>query len=288
VGITAKLHFVDPKAEVDVWRQLALLVPLSETTLDLDFRACAAIHPARLGGASHDPRPGSAFLPLPRHAPSAKQLTAWKKSFVTHLYQNERVELLACPPLKVVARADESPAAFQARVDQLARERRDEEVQALRAKYDPKFQQMQAKLDALGAKLQAERAEVTAKQVDTAAAFGNAFLGAIMGRSVVSGANVRRGASAVRSAGRVQKEAGDVARAEEQLAALHEKWAALQAEANAKLAALQSRAPGVGLVLTRSQLAPRKADTDLGTLALVWLPFRRDASGHSTFAFDWR
>jgi Helicase HerA, central domain len=288
LGLTAKLHFVDAKSEVDVWRHLALLVPLAETTLDLDFHACAVIAPARLSGASHEPLPGSAFLPLPQRAPSAKQLTAWRKSFVTHLYQKERLELLACSALKLVARQDESPAAFQARVQQLAREQRDDEVEALRAKYDPKFQQMQAKLGALQGKLQRERSEAAAKRVDTAAAFGNAFLGAIMGRSVVSASNVRRGASAVRSAGRAKKEAGDVARAEEQLAALHEKWAALQAEANAKLAALHESAPGAALQLTRTQLSPRKADTDLGTLALVWLPFRRDASGSSMFAFDWR
>ena len=31
---------------------------------------------------------------------------------------------------------------------------------------------------------------------------------------------------------------------------------------------------------------PRKADTDVGTLTLVWLPFRRDASGASAYAFS--
>jgi hypothetical protein len=275
LGITAKLHFVDAKGGIDVWRNLALLVPLSESTLDLDFNACTAVNPALLGSGAHEPLDGSAFLPLPKRAPNAKQLAAWKKSFVTHLYQKQRLELLACPSLKLVGRPDESPAAFQARVDQLSREDRDDEVQALRAKYDPKFQQMQAKLEA------------TAKQVDTAAAFGSAMLGAIMGRSVASATNVRRGASAVRSAGRAKKEAGDVARAEEQRAALHEKWAALQAEANAKLAAVHAQAPGGAHEVTRTELAPRKADTDLGTLTLVWLPFRRDAAGSSAFAFSW-
>jgi hypothetical protein len=124
--------------------------------------------------------------------------------------------------------------------------------------------------------------------VDTAAAFGNAFLGAIMGRSVLSASNVRRGASAVRSANRAKKEVGDVDRTEAELAALHEKWAALQAEANAKLAAVHSSAPPSAVELTRSAVAPRKADTDVGTLTLVWLPFRRDAAGQSRFAFDWQ
>jgi hypothetical protein len=287
LGVTAKLHFVDAKAEVDVWRHLAMLVPLGETTLDLDFNACASLDPALLSSASHDPLPAAAFLPLPKRAPNGTQLTAWKKSFVTHLYQKERLELLACPALKLVARANETPDAFRARVDQIAREERDDEVQSLRAKYDPKFQQLQAKLEALSAKIDKERAEATAKQVDTAAAFGDAFLGAIMGRSVVSASNVRRSASAVRSAGRAKKEVGDVARAEEQRAALHEKWAALQAEANAKLAALHAKAPGTALEVTRAQIAPRKADTDVGTLTLVWLPFRPGASGASVFAFAW-
>jgi hypothetical protein len=288
LGLTAKLHFVDAKAKVDVWRDLAVLVPLAETTLDPSFQSRAPIDPARLRSARHEPLPGAAFLPLPQRSPSAKQLAAWKKSFVTHLYQTERLELWACPALKLVAKPEETLAAFQARVDQLAREERDDAVQELRAKYDPKFVQMQTKLEALRSKLQSERAQATAQQVDTAAAFGNAFLGAIMGRSVISASNVRRGASAVRSANRAKKEAGDVDRTEAELAALHEKWAALQAEANAKLAALHASAPPSALELTRSAVAPRKADTDVGTLTLVWLPFRRDAAGQSRFAFDWQ
>jgi len=96
---------------------------------------------------------------------------------------------------------------------------------------------------------------------------------------------VRRGASAVRSAGRAKKQAGDVTRVQEQRAELHEKWAALQAEANAKLAALQARAPS-SLEVTRNQLAPRKTDIDVGTLALVWLPFRRDPSGAPSYSFS--
>jgi Type IV secretion-system coupling protein DNA-binding domain len=287
IGVTAKLHFVDAKAGVDTWRHLAILVPLAEQTLDLDFSVGTAVNPALLLTAAHEPLAGATFLPLPKRAPTVKQLTSWKKSFVTHLYQQQRVELLACPALELTARADESPAAFRARVDQAARESRDEEVEALRAKYDPKFKQMQTKLDAIDAKLAREQAESSAKQVDTAAAFGGAVLGALLGRSAVSATTVRRGASVVQSAGRAKKEAGDVARTLQQRALLHEKWAALQAEANAQLAALQSKVPGPGLELTRAQVSPRKADTDVGTLTLVWLPFRRDPAGNPAWAFSW-
>ena len=284
VGATAKLHFVGAKAAVDIWRHLAILAPLNEGTLDLDFAAGTSIDPAHFGNAHAEPLPGSAFLPLPKRPPTAKQLSAWKRSFVTHLYQQERLELLACPALKLVAQPNETPAAFHARVQQLAREARDEEVQALRKKYDPKFEQLQNKLSVLDAKLASERAESSAKQIDSAAAIGGALLGALLGRSPASATNVRRGASAARSVGRATKEAGDVARAQEQRAALLEKWAALQAEANARLADVHARAPGAGVEITRAPLSPRKADTDVGTLMLVWLPFRRDAAGNPSYA----
>jgi hypothetical protein len=286
IGVSAKLHFVDAKSGVDHWRSLAVLVPLTEQTLDLDFGAQTAVKVELLTTAAHSPVAGGSFLPLPKRSPSAKQLAIWKKSCATHLYQHERLELLACPALKLVARADESPAAFQARVDQQAREARDGAVQQLRAKYDPKFQQLKAKLEAIEGKLAQERAQASAQQVDTVAAIGSTLLGALMGRSAVSATTVRRGASAVRSAGRTKKEMGDVGRAEEQRAALHEKWTALQAEANAKLAALQSRVPGPSLEISKNRLAPRKADIDVGTLSLVWLPFRRDAAGTPSYAFS--
>jgi len=285
IGVTAKLHFVDSKAGVDHWRNLGILVPLSEQTLDLDFAASQAVRPELLTSAGHEPIAGAGFLPLPKRAPSAKQQASWKKSFTTHLYQEQRLELLACPALKAVALPGEPAAAFQVRLDQQAREERDAAIQELRAKYDPKFEQMKTKLEAIEGKLAQERAESTAQQVDTVAAVGSALLGAIMGRSAVSATTVRRGASAVRSAGKAKKQAGDVTRVEEQRAQLHEKWSALQAEANAKLAALQSRAPS-SLEITKSQIAPRKTDIEVGTLALVWLPFRRDVAGTPSYAFS--
>jgi hypothetical protein len=286
VGVVAKLHFVDAKAGVDVWRNFAFLVPLAEQTLDLDFAAGTSGNSQLLLAGAHEPVVGASFLPLPKRSPSQKQLTGWKKSLVTHLYQQQKLELLACPALKLLAQPNESAAAFRARVDQQAREARDLAVQALRAKYDPKFQQLQSKLDAVEGKLAEERAQASAKQVDTAAAFGGALLGALMGRSAISATNVRRGASAVRSAGRAKKELGDVARVEEQRVALHEKWAALQAEANAKLAELQAKAPGTSLEIVSTAVAARKADTDVGTLTLVWLPFRRDTTGNPSYAFS--
>ena len=286
VGVTAKLHFVDAKAGIDVWRNLAILVPLAEQTLDLDFATGSAVNPAVLASTVHEPTPGATFLPLPKRTPTQKQITSWKKSFVTHLYQNEKLELLSCPTLALTAEPNESRAAFRARVDQLAREERDAAVQALREKYDPKFQQLQTKLDAIQGKLEQEQADVSAKRIDTAAAFGGAVLGALIGRSALSVGTVRRGASVVRSAGRVKKEQGDVERAEAQQDALREKWAALQAEANAQLAALQAQG-GPAHPISNTQLTPRKADTDVGTLTLVWLPFRRDASGNPAYAFNW-
>jgi hypothetical protein len=155
----------------------------------------------------------------------------------------------------------------------------------LRAKYDPKFQQLQAKLEAVEGKIAKERSEASASEVDTVAAIGSTLLGALMGRSAVSATTMRRGASAVRSVGRAKKQVGDVARAEDERTELREKWAALQAEANAQLAALQAKAPGASLEISRAQLSPRKADTDVGTLTLVWLPFRRDAAGAPSYAF---
>lgn len=283
IAVSAKLHFVDAKAGVDHWRALTLLVPLVESTLDLDFALAASASAQLLASGVHEPLVGAAFLPLPKRAPSAKQLTGWKKSVATHLLQ-QRLELLACASLKLSAMANESAAAFLARVDQQAREERDGAVQALRTKYDPKFQQLQAKLDAVENKLAEQRAQAGAKQVDAAAAIGSTLLGALLGRSALSATTLRRGASVVRSANRAKKELGDVGRVEEQRAALREKWAALQAEANAKLAALRAKAPGPSHEISRAQIAPRKADIEVGTLALVWLPFRRDAAGHASYA----
>ena len=64
-------------------------------------------------------------------------------------------------------------------------------------------------------------------------------------------------------------------RAEADAAALREKWAALQAEANEALRALQADpALGAPTSMDTVRIAPRKGDTSIDRCVVAWVPFR--------------
>ncbi|MGH7856793.1 MAG: hypothetical protein ACREQY_05630, partial [Candidatus Binatia bacterium] len=77
---------------------------------------------------------------------------------------------------------------------------------------------------------------------------------------------------AVRSLGRSSKEAGDVARASESLAALREQRAALDAEIAAALDAAETRLDPLSEALEPVVLRPKKSDVDVQRVVLAWVP----------------
>ena len=283
----AKLHFVNAKAGVDTWKSLALLAPLSASDVDVQWERATPAAEGFTASAQGAPEPSAAFLPLPKQAANVKKLAEWKKAFALHLYQHQALTLSECKALKLSSNPGEDPAAFRARLAQGARESRDALLAKVKQKYDPKFERLKAQWAALEAKIDKERAEATASQVDSIAAVGSTVLGALFGRSALSATTVRRGASAVKSAGRMSKQRGDVVRAEDQLAALREQWAELQAEANESLQAVQNEGSPEQLEITETQIAARKADINVTSWMLVWLPYRELPNQPPAPAFSW-
>ena len=82
---------------------------------------------------------GASYDPLPAPASQPKNYEAWKKSFSTWTYGSTKLELLrsAAPPL--VSQPGETEGQFRVRLQQAARESRDQAVDRLRQQYSPKL-----------------------------------------------------------------------------------------------------------------------------------------------------
>src|SRR4029079_2001994 len=69
----------------------------------------------------------------------AKALDGWRKDFSSWIYRSQRLELFESPSLQIASNPGESERDFRIRLQQFARERRDEAVEKLRQKYAPKI-----------------------------------------------------------------------------------------------------------------------------------------------------
>ncbi|MGH7587943.1 MAG: ATP-binding protein, partial [Gemmatimonadota bacterium] len=114
------------------------------------------------------------------------------------------------------------------------------------------------------------REEEQARQakLQTAVSIGATVLGTLFGRR-----GLGRATTAARGVGRSLDQAGDVGRAEENVAKLREELAALDAELRAEIEELGDRIDPLAETLEAITVRPEKNDVAPRIVALGWLPW---------------
>lgn len=267
----AKLHFVDARTSTDLWQAAGYVASFGDdgrTALWEEAKAVADFN----SQVDSEPVAGATFAELPGAALRAQSYPAWAEALGDTLYQTARLQLLRCEGLKLTSQAGESEGDFRARLDHAVRESRDLAVEKLRKKYETQVTSVQDQIRRAEDRVAREQAQYSQQKVQSAISIGATVLGALFGRSLRSAANVGRASTAMRSASRIGREKDDVERADESLDVLKQRLAALQAACEQEVAGIQSSLDAANLTLTNLELAPRKSDIAVGTVALVWTP----------------
>ncbi|MCX7817932.1 MAG: DUF87 domain-containing protein [Kiritimatiellae bacterium] len=265
----ARLHFVDPSADVDTWVSWAELAPISGGDGLPDWSA---------GRRLDEVPPLSApSAELVRSAPWSGMLPArsaqlWTKSFTVHLQQSAVLQLYRCLPLRMTSRPGEPEGEFRVRVGLALRERRDERVAEIRRRYAERLAALEQRIAAADQRVERERAQYRYQTMNATIAFGSVLLGALLGRKALGVGTVGRAATAMRSAGRIGRERGDVARAGEIAAQLRERLAALQQELQAELDRVAAECSPAAAPVEPFEIRPRKSDVVIELVALAWVP----------------
>jgi hypothetical protein len=274
----ARVRYFDKKANVDETQDLVVLTPIEDRPIPVDWTAAGEAAFA-LNDLEKSPAGSVQFGSLPPAAASLRSYTDWARDFVTWAYGSQQLELLRSPSSGHVSRAGEAERDFRVRLQQAARERRDESLEALRKKYAPKIAAFEEKVRK--AQLAVDREAEQARQagLQTAISVGATLLGAIMGRKVASKANLGKATTAVRGVGRSVQQQGDVGRAKETVQTYQQQLDELNAEFKQESDALGTRIDPLSEALETVIFKPRKTDIDVQLVALVWAPYRADASG---------
>jgi hypothetical protein len=230
-----------------------------------------------------DGEPGASYAELPELAEQSRSYTSWQRGLKDHVYRNCPLVLHTCKALKEVSKPGEDLGTFKIRLGQLARERRDLEVEKLRTKFAPKIQRMEAQIQRAQQKVETETSQMKHQATQSAISFGTSILGALLGRKTrgIGGAT-----SAARSASRAAKERGDVQRAKESLESLLPQKDELTAEYEAAVEQLKSDWDVAFLEIDETTIRPRKSDMAVSPVPLVWTPWAIDDRGRAEPLFD--
>jgi hypothetical protein len=280
----ADVRFTDSKSGIDTIRDFQILAPVSEGALALDWDR-GMMASISLEDLERTPSDGARFLPVPSSAGKAKSYDGWKKEFGGWLHRTQKLELFKSAASNELSRAGESEGDFRLRLQQAGRERRDRQIESLRRKYAPKVAALQERVRRADQQREKQEAESRSSQVQAAISVGASILGAFLGRKTISSANIGRATTAVRGAGRVLKESRDVSLAEENVSALQQKLADLEAQFTSEREALTAASDPLQEKLEVVCITPTKANITVRLVALAWVPHWQSASNALTPAW---
>ncbi len=273
----AKINFSDLKTRVDVTESKIYFTDVTDNAIPVTWDKAEEINvpPTDL---EKNPQPNATFEQLPSAATQSRNYSNWNRDFNNWLYGTQKVELFLSPSLKTVSRAGETESDFRIRLQQTARERRDEMVEQLRQKYASRIATLQERLRRAQQTVQKQAEQAKQAKLQTALSFGSTLLGAFTGRRI-SSTTISRASTAFKGVGRSMDESKDVDRANETVEAVQQQLATLQTEFNDETAALQQKIDPSTEVLTTVVIKPSKSDILVQLVSLVWVPYWQDPQG---------
>jgi len=282
---SAKVYFSDAKAKVDAERAVFRLARITDDALAVSWQEAQTLEFDE-SDLEREPAAEADYASLPPATVKAKSYDGWKRALLDDLYRNQTLELFRSPGLGQLSQVDEPERDFRIRLQQMAREERDRQVEALRKKYVPKLAVLQDKIRRAQQVVDRETQQAQQAKMQTAVSFGATLLGAFLGRKTVSAATLGRATTAVRGVGRSMKESQDIARAGETVEALQQQLADLEGQLQAETSALEVNTDPSAEKLESIALKPKKTNISITLLTLAWAPFWRETGGTKTSAWE--
>jgi len=279
------LHHVRVAAKIDQWEDLALLAVVDEGQSAPSWDDAAPVGELR-DRLEEAPDSRGEFASITGSIDENKDFTKWRRALSAYAYREHARDVLHCKSLKTYSALGETREHFRVRLGERLREERDEALDTLRDKYASKLSTVEDRVRRAEQKVEVEKEQYKRSGLDTLVSAGSGLLGALLGRKKVSVTNARRAGSAASKAVRTGKERGDIARSEENLEALRERYRKLELEFDDAVAKLEREMDAQGLELEAIRVAPRKGDMNASDPILVWAPFRVDSDGRTEAAFE--
>ncbi len=218
------------------------------------------------------PVDGARYMPVPTALLNPKPFQAAQKGYADFVYRTSQVVIYKSTLLKQVSRPGESELDFRLRLQQLAREQRDFQVDKLRRKYAAKTATLQQRLLRAQQRIEKENEQCREQKVQTAISVGATVLSALMGRKAISMGTLGRATSATRQASKIGREMADVERAREEMASVQQQLddlnRALELEADQVAQSFDPQTEVFQQVIVR----PLKAGILPQQIGILWIP----------------
>ena len=161
----------------------------------------------------------------------------------------------------------ETERDFRIRLQQISREKRDQEVNTLRQKYTTKYIKIDEKLRKAQMNVQEHEAQVKDQKYQTAISLGSTLLGGFLGRKTLGGIT-----KTTRDITRSGKEKREHEQARENLQAIKEEKQRLESEFQNEINMLEAKTDPLTENLENIVITPTKTNILVRFVGLIWSP----------------
>lgn len=266
----AKLHFVDSKNKIDVWRDVSLVASTDEDGKEVfwakaqDFSSTDCLLTKEITGKE-------TFDKLPAGLMQPQNFTAFEKNFASFLYENNSVTLYQCAQLGLTSKENESEEEFRAQVFAAQQQKQNEAVEKIRSKFESKKMTLEDKLKNAEDRLASKQQKSFWQKIETFISILTTLLGAFVGRKITKGTITQAGTT-LRRTGRLTVGSQEAERADETYQGYQKQLDDLKEEMNKEIEAIPTITEASQIQLEMHEIHPRKGDIRIEKMALLWVP----------------
>lgn len=264
----AKLHFVDSKNNIDVWKDVNFVASSDEEGKNVLWEEAKNI-PDLKNQITKISISDSTFSELPGGLMQEKNYTLFSKDFSTALYQTQTLSIFKTIQPTIISKPDETENEFRLRVAEKIREERDLLIEKTREKYAEKIGGLSDKINRAQGKMEEKQQKAWIQKIQTAISFLVTIIGALFGRGMTKGTISQTGTT-LRRATQIGKDSQDVIKAEENVNIYQQQLQDLQDQMNLEISALNLNSDVNNLKIETTTIRPRKSDITVEKVALLW------------------
>jgi len=261
-----RLHFVDRTRDVNEREGFALLAEPPGGARMLTWEQAQSLDIA-LGDLRQQADDEAFFDELPESINESPEFTALRDDLSDYLYHNSSVTLLYSPALETYSKPGESEREFRMRLQQIAREKRDEEIDEITERYNDKLERVEDKLRREESDLAQREADVSARKRETLVSVGESVVGVFLGRR-----SYRMASTALSKQRQAAKAKLQLEEARDDVKALEEDIKELEAELQEDVEAARERWESALTDLEEYEVRPRRKDVQISLFGLAWSP----------------
>ncbi|MEM2946455.1 MAG: ATP-binding protein [Thermoproteota archaeon] len=265
IGV-ARIQYSVPKEGIYMTVEKAFITPISEKPVPVNWDEAKEVD-VKASDLLDEPPEDLPYADLPPAAMNAKNYAYWEKDFSNWLLRTQKLQLLRSPSLNELSKPGETERDFRIRLQQIAREKRDQQVEELRKKYATAFARLDERIRRAKMTLEEQQAQAKSREYEAAVSLGETILGSILGRK-----SSTRATRATREISRTMKERRDKEQAEENLKALQQEREKLEAQFQSEINAMESKINPLTETFESVLYAPKKTNIQVQLVALVWVP----------------